>query len=1521
MANCKFNSQEAEAVLRQDKILGAALRAAGDLKNLNIENGYVLDSTVAEVAKLAEAAGFMYDQGKGFFYTNAEGDKTKASVNQIHEKIKEDYGSYTDTNLFSKEELATYDAAEQESGITYNKGFVSDDISTIFTISDLKDANINMVAPAVSESSNYEYRDKEYYRTTASLGFSVAKSKRGQVLKNAAAIGNFVDEVGKRVFRGDDPATISYEDINKFVKEESRLRNIKEGEVDLHVWEILYKNPVSREGYEELTNSLVAMKNEMQEKYNIKEFHTDIVVWDNEKRIAGEVDVLAEHPDGSFTVIDLKSRKGGLEEYSRIESERFNDKSKHTMQTNTYSNMLAKMGFKLNAPLIIMARPIHPKDKEAIVDETSFRKVTGEETLTLIELERREDNVVKLNVGEKGAIPPLLLTYYESTTSAYNLWLRKKKAGREKANPKLLQVDDLQKERLQKRLKAIKESLISFKNISKANLSAVTITDELDSLIEKLDVASQYSLDENLLHHQIAIAGNFFAYAANQLNELHDVLKYPASTQEERKTNYIKIMNYKGVFKTSQELFEQLEVIKNDLGVEESEIYETVRSEFFQFAGINANLSTDLNIARKSLFLEMVTEAYLGSKGEIKMNNKFRKEAEKLYRANELYKEDGSAYANQDEAVEAYLNKKKRDPQYIDDVKEAMRAELEELINNPSRDVSKVSFFLNSDIMVNNDYVQVFHKMLMNAEQRYSTTANEEVIKLSQLHSEVKLSRREIDALIDTDYDGNMYLVSDYKIEFYNKKEKFRQDGFAINKKIDATTDVEERSKLVLEAETLAVEHTNWYEKNTVHPELTDKDGKIIPNTEDKEVRIPISKWETDYTQYSSEQLKALEAFKAISDLNDGRIGTRTLKKGTSARGAVYYKLPGVLRTQFGHAVRGQLIKGAKKAYEESTEIELGDVEEGQGATKATSAEDELKPQRIRRAYTGLDGKPAFYTPIFFRASPKERQNTDLFTIYAMELQNGIRYEIDSKLAIDSTIFLDTVKGATFFASVGIERSFNKSVYAPEDSDVVDTMSGEIAVVTRMIEKMMKSRVYSITQEYGGTVANKDINRIIGAVSSYTTFAAMSFRGLSAANNWLTGNVAAALEAAGGEFITAKSMSKAKAEYYSNLPGIVGDIGAQVKRNRVNQMIAILDVQGNRDILNNEFERTNKVTQLLKSGTALATYAMGEHEIHATVMLGVLNEIRIINSKGQWLTKEGKVTSSRSKAASVSDAFVTNKAGILEIASWAEYSEFDTVNKLTTSNGLATVRDLIKDRVTRTQGAFDSRLQADLNRHWYGKLFFQFKKHMPPQILNRFRGAAHTFTKTDNLRDSDKYFNLHAKTEEYGYYVSFVRFLHSVIKQEKMNIFSYMKAGKNEWRDNMNKHERANVIKTMSELSFIVGTLVLAGMAMAAADDDDEALWALAYLLRRQTNEGGLQYLNPMENWRVVNSPMAAVGKLGNLSDTLVQLYSPTEEYETGELKGQSKLKVKAMRSAILGPVMDQFASGYPKKIFNSLTQ
>jgi len=376
-------------------------------------------------------------------------------------------------------------------------------------------------------------------------------------------------------------------------------------------------------------------------------------------------------------------------------------------------------------------------------------------------------------------------------------------------------------------------------------------------------------------------------------------------------------------------------------------------------------------------------------------------------------------------------------------------------------------------------------------------------------------------------------------------------------------------------------------------------------------------------------------------------------------------------------------------------------------------------------------------------------------------------------------------------------------------------------------------------------------------------------------------------------------------------------MGQPVPYSYVNQVMRFFDVQAEATSLNNRYERTNFATRHMQLGSSLFLHSMGEHEIHVKLTFAILDGIKLLNRKGEYIDKNGEVVSDKDKAASVIEALVM-KDGILQIQDWAKGQVYTTLNKQETllEGGLDRTKRLIKDRIIRTQGDYTKDTQSQLDRVWWGKLMKQFKKHIPGGMLNRFRGLSDVNKSKQDIAEDEKYYNYAAQTEEYGYYVSFLRYVGQSLKLASYNILQHKEPGVDLW-STMSLHERANIKKTLTELSYIASTILLGMAAAAAADDDDSyAMYMAAYILKRQSADAGLAFYEPGEAWRLTESPMAALAYVNNVGKFLGALTRPwdyDEVYESGLHKDDNKLLVKAKKAMLLNKY-EQFSLEFMKK-------
>lgn len=1453
-----------------------------------------LNSIAAELDLTTFKEGNKVRFGIPSYKNNIIGDTTKTKVLSKTELVSFVNNGYIgsmkkvepgDAYLFDPSKTSTFE------GVSFLKRKYVADIQNLDDISDSIGGAIQK--PSDENEGFYMLDNVRYWRATSYLGLGGNEFKdmlkdpeKYWIAVNSARIGNIVDEIGKRVFRGDDTDTITHKDVIDFVK--------KEDDGGKH-WS---KTPVvSKEEFIILVNELVDTKAQMEKDYGFVDFKTDIILWDHDERVAGEADVIGVKADGSKTVIDLKTRRSGLDGVETITNKGFNkkgysDKIKWQKQTNLYSDMGENIfNDKYNAPLIVLIQPNYPLKQEAT--NVKFKDISGDGLVEVVELERESPEDRFNAVDEQGEYNRLINSYVQDNRSKYVDFITKIK---NRFNPKYSE-EKISKytERLNDRLEDLQETIRQYNALlKKGGTKNSNITKLLKSLEEKIEG----DLSELTLQERLLTAQEFFTFAIEEIEELEDrFLQSSVTASVETEMNlFNEIRKYGDVFSDAKDIYEEIKkmdpaVVSND------KLLEDLKTNYKVLRGLVADHEATIVSKRFQLVNKILKESKITSIAEIKYKEVFQKEAETLWDTDPSIR---VGFKNKKEFTLDYIIKKMSSEEFRTQLEEDAASEKDDLMSITQDDMLKSSLIFLDDTSINNPFVQIMHTMFMKSKQRFSEQVNTELQEFDKLRRKAMLSDSQIKELISYSQEGEMMLINEYKYEFVETYNKLNREQRRL-RELYRNTLAEDRPAIKAEFDKAVSEFITWKKANIVK-----SNGKNIPS----------SSWKNPkYSKLSAKQLEVLNAFKEIQHKNDNsRIGSRPLSR--RAFGQTFHFTPKILATTFEKVKEGSFIGAVTKVFRETTTVEEDDEDFGNNI-----ANDE----NLKRVYAGLDGNPIKTTAIFYRKDLGERQqSSDLFSVYAMEKINGIRYVEDLKTSRRGQLIKDFVDSTKFNKTEGMSKTRFINMFNKNTAKTIKVEGGETNL-SRTLGKMLDSQVYSIMHEPASKIYGKyDMNRLTSFISSYTSFVAMSFKLVGATNNWITGNVSIAIEGAGGEFINKKDILKAKSIYSANVMGILGDIGSPVKRNYVNQLLKYFDVQSELGHLDSRFERTSTRSALLEPGSALGLQSMGEHEIHSTLMLAMLNGIKMTNRQGEYLNQKGEVVKTKSEAASVLDSFEMVD-GVLQVKDWVNednqvYNTFDTQDSMS-EDGMASLRALIKDRVVRTQGAFGKDTQALLDKYWYGKLIKQFKKHILPHTLNRFRGLNNAGKTAEEIDDNQKYFNLHSKTEEYGYYTSFIRYIYQVAKSIKSDV-----SRKDVW-DNMTLHERANIAKTTTELTYITSLILLVSALAASIDDDDEeSTWLMynaIYLAKRQQGDAGLSYYDPSEMWRLTESPAAAIRSVNNVAQA-VGLILPTNwedfttDYESGYNKDRNRAWTKVRRASIVGDLATQYDRAFVKKRYES---
>jgi hypothetical protein len=372
-----------------------------------------------------------------------------------------------------------------------------------------------------------------------------------------------------------------------------------------------------------------------------------------------------------------------------------------------------------------------------------------------------------------------------------------------------------------------------------------------------------------------------------------------------------------------------------------------------------------------------------------------------------------------------------------------------------------------------------------------------------------------------------------------------------------------------------------------------------------------------------------------------------------------------------------------------------------------------------------------------------------------------------------------------------------------------------------------------------GFSAAKITNTITG-FSAITTIAADLLKGVA---NSLQGNIQLIIEASSGEYFSVKNLHKGKIEFAKSVPDLFSDFGKSTPTSWVGKMIEEFDpMQGNYKDAYGKNISQSAVIKLMRTDTLFFNQHWGEYEIQVSSMFALMEATKTID------TNTGEEIS-------VLEAYKKyGPEGIYDNTEFTSKKRFDLQNKL---------HALSK----RLHGVYNDFDKATVQRFSLGRLALMYKKHLVPGYKRRFKKAS---------MDQE----LGNPVE--GYYRTFNATMLKDIKKMKLNVFK-------NWAT-YSDFEKAQITRTLTELSIILGLAGLAAMlayAFSGDDDDDEAVRKsyvynfLMYELVRMRSETA-SYISPTDAMRVIKSPSAITGTLERTARFANQIlpWNITETYK-----------------------------------------
>lgn len=643
-------------------------------------------------------------------------------------------------------------------------------------------------------------------------------------------------------------------------------------------------------------------------------------------------------------------------------------------------------------------------------------------------------------------------------------------------------------------------------------------------------------------------------------------------------------------------------------------------------------------------------------------------------------------------------------------------------------------------------------------------------------------------------------------------------------------------------------------------------------------------------------------------------------------KGVVYYNLPSVTKKGITEIVGEQGVMGYvssqlerfKKSKDDEGDYGSDSADGTTGAENADEVEVAADPmKRILQVVANERGEQKHSVPINLRfAIKEEEQSFDLPSIFLLNQYMAENFRNKTDVIADLELMRDFLQNrdvqqttGTFFRGVKhlTDRFADKETRA-EDKGTPIVKKGVSSNSYAAFQSMLEDRAYGLSSRSG-----YQVNKIVGWLTSYTGNVMLIGNYLSAGANLLMGETTNWLGALGGRFYTPKDLARASWKYAQDIPTIVGDFGARTFKAKTNLLMERFNAVGDWEAVANRFVDDTRFKQLFKSGTLHALNGSVEHTIQNTLMLAILNNIKVIGADGKYLTATG-ATEDVNEAMSLDEAYkVENGRLVLD-----ERVVYTTDNEISLKDDPQAVEFLIsrkmRDLNAYLQGQYSRQKRSEIQRSWYGVLIMALRKWMPRGYAYRVRGMDNIAIGFNEMTEDDRFHSRALDGYMEGYYTTAGRFIIEMIRDFKDMMMTQTSlegkkslrqiAGEN-WRD-LTDWQQANVVRTMYDMGTMIATMAFA-YAMKGLGDDEKGeaekrvYYTLAFYSLRLSRELST-FINPIELANTLRTPTVVLGMATRILDFMAQLGVDTvgvltgegpELYKSGKKKGELKLEKK----------------------------
>jgi hypothetical protein len=449
-----------------------------------------------------------------------------------------------------------------------------------------------------------------------------------------------------------------------------------------------------------------------------------------------------------------------------------------------------------------------------------------------------------------------------------------------------------------------------------------------------------------------------------------------------------------------------------------------------------------------------------------------------------------------------------------------------------------------------------------------------------------------------------------------------------------------------------------------------------------------------------------------------------------------------------------------------------------------------------------------------------------------------------------------------------IQKAINERPYI----GAKQTKSGSATNIAKMLQNIIDADFYEIQ------VNKNKYTKKIDAVINYVRRNNLLFNVFTHVANYTVGSVYSKIEDISGKYSTNASKLWAEKTLDGNALGIMADMGARKKLNKVSLLMEHNNVIKDTKRIFSNLDLKTKAGRILSDSGLWATYELADYRIKAKIMLSVYDNYRYFDKK--FINRqEYNILNKDKSAAEISQGWDSLKDSSL----WNMYEAVDgklVIKSEVNENTKNMIKGIVKQISDQVDGKLSEHDKPELYRHEIGRAILLHRGWL-------LQGA--------EARWKSNKLNYETGQYEEGYHKTFIKFMARAtgIGANKMgnNINTYgqtIEYEKNlftgaikEAFKNMTPEEKSNVAKATADMMFIFLAIIVAGMLKDLGDDDenkdDYTIQFMAYMGQRFKLEL-TAFSNPFEVFAILSSPSAGLNQIESVFDFVSTIVSFDEE-------------------------------------------